>query len=62
MKSIINYFKEVKIELSQVVWPKRTEVIKLTMVVLIFTGIVGLFIGGVDFLFIKGLEYILAFK
>lgn len=57
MGSILNYFKEVRFEISKVVWPKREEVVKLTAIVFIISAIVGGYIGGLDFLFTKLLEY-----
>ncbi|MGD8744544.1 MAG: preprotein translocase subunit SecE [Candidatus Woesebacteria bacterium] len=60
MKAAIDYLKEVRFELSKVVWPKRQEVIKLTLIVLIISAIVGIYVGGLDYLFTKTLEFILA--
>ncbi len=59
MQQIINYFSEVKVELTKVVWPKREEVIRLTMVVIFISLIVALYVGGIDFGFTKLLESIL---
>lgn len=56
MKKIVSYLKEVKIELSQVTWPKREDVIKLTLTVLLISTIVGLYVGGLDFGLTKILE------
>ncbi len=53
METIINYFSEVRVELSKVVWPKRDEVIRLTLVVLAISFIVGVYTGGLDFIFTK---------
>jgi len=57
MKRIISYLKEVKLELSKVIWPKREEVIKLTVTVLLISVIVGAYVGGLDFAYTKALEY-----
>lgn len=51
MKSVVNFFSEVKTELSKVTWPKRRETIRLTSVVILVSVIVGLFVGGLDYLF-----------
>ena len=56
MKPAINYLKEVRLELSKVVWPKREEVIKLTLIVIIISVIVGLYLGALDFIYTKLLE------
>lgn len=59
VKSVINYFKEVRLELVQVVWPKREEVIKLTLTVIAISAIVGLYLGAIDFGFTKLLEIVI---
>lgn len=59
MKAIIEYFSQVKLELSQVIWPKRKEVVKLTTIVIVIVFIVGIFIGSVDYLLTKLLEIVL---
>lgn len=60
MKQIINYLKEVKVELDQVSWPKRVDVIKLTLTVLLISAIVGIYVGGLDFGLTKTLESLIA--
>lgn len=59
MVSPIAYLKEVRHELSLVEWPKISEVVKLTLTVLIISGIVGVYLGGLDFGFTKLLEVVL---
>jgi preprotein translocase subunit SecE len=59
MGSIITFFSEVKSELSKVTWPKRQEVIRLTLIVFLVSGIVGLYLGGLDYLFTKALALFL---
>lgn len=58
-KNPLTFFKEVKTELSKVTWPKRPEVIKLTAVVIGVSALVGIYLGGLDFVFAKGIELIL---
>lgn len=52
------FLKEVKAELLKVTWPTKDELIRLTGTVLLVSLAVGLFIGGVDFLFAKVLGLI----
>jgi preprotein translocase subunit SecE len=59
MKSVVTFFSEVKSELSKVTWPKRHEVIKLTIIVSAVAVIIGLYVGGLDFGFTKALTAIL---
>lgn len=43
-----SFLREVRSELAKVVWPTKDEVIKLTVVVLAVSIVVGLYIGGLD--------------
>lgn len=45
------FLREVKVELKKVIWPGKQEVIKLTIVVLAVSIVIGAYIGGLDFLF-----------
>jgi preprotein translocase subunit SecE len=60
MKAIINFFGEVKLELSKVTWPSREEVIKLTLIVFAVSAIIGLYVGGLDYGFTRLLSLIVA--
>ena len=53
MATPIIFLKEVQEELKKVVWPTREEVIRLTFVVIAVSLIVGLFLGGIDFILTK---------
>ena len=56
MKKVVTFISEVKSELIKVTWPKRDEVIRLTLVVMAISAIVAGFVGVLDFLFTKLLE------
>ena len=56
MRRAIEYLKEVRLELTKVVWPKREAVIKLTLTIIIISSIVGAYVGAVDFGLTKLLE------
>lgn len=47
------FIKEVKAELTKVIWPTRKEVVKLTIIVLVVSVAIGLYIGGLDLVFTK---------
>ena len=49
MNRIFQFLREVRVELGKVVWPSRREAFKLTGIVIIFSLIVALFLGAVDF-------------
>lgn len=59
MAKPVAFFKEVKSELDKVIWPSRQEAIKLTLVIILVSVAVGIFIGGLDFIFTKIMEIIL---
>jgi preprotein translocase subunit SecE len=57
---VLDYFREVRLELSKVVWPKRSEVIKLTLIVFIISAMVGFYSGALDYILTKLLEILVA--
>lgn len=52
----VDFFKEVREELKKVVWPSKEEVIRLTGVVVLVSAVVGLYLGGADFILTKLFE------
>jgi preprotein translocase subunit SecE len=58
MNKVLTFFNEVKLEVSKVTWPKRKSVVKLTLIVFLVSGILGAYVGGIDFLFTKALALI----
>lgn len=58
-KSPVTFLKEVQDELKKVVWPTRSEVIRLTFVVLFISLVVGFFLGGIDIVLVKLTEIFL---
>ena len=50
MGKLIQFLKEVKIELIKVTWPKRDELVGSTTVVLILSAVLAVFIGFVDWI------------
>ena len=59
MTSPFAFLRETQEELKKVVWPTQTEVVRLTGVVIGVSVMVGLFIGGLDFIFTKLLALII---
>ena len=53
VKSMKNYFKDMKSELKKIVWPNKTQLVNNTVMVLIFTILVGALIWVADGLFSK---------
>lgn len=60
MKKIGQFLGEVRLEMSKVKWPTRQDTVKLTLTVLITAGVLGGFVGGIDFLFTKILTVVFA--
>ncbi|PIP30322.1 preprotein translocase subunit SecE [bacterium (Candidatus Howlettbacteria) CG_4_10_14_3_um_filter_37_10] len=58
-KKIWSFLREVRAEFSKVVWPTRKEAIGATIAVIIFSLVVSLYLGALDYLFSKGLSYLL---
>lgn len=46
-------------ELKKVTWPTRKQTVKLTLVVISVSALVGLYIGALDYIFTLLMEYIL---
>lgn len=53
------FLKEVRAELEKVNWPSRQEAIRLTAIVVGVSVAVGIFIGSLDYIFVKLMEFIL---
>jgi len=58
MPSPIIFLRQTQDELKKVVWPTRQEVVRLTAVVILVSLIVGMFLGGLDFVFTKVMEIV----
>lgn len=57
--SPINFIKESRDEIRKVSWPSRQTTIRYTLIVVGACVVIGLVIGGLDFLFGEGLETLL---
>ena len=62
MNKLLQFLKEVKVELSKVVWPSRKDAIKLTLIVIFFSVFVALFLGGIDYGLSRLIDYIIRNK
>jgi preprotein translocase subunit SecE len=50
LTSLMNFIREAKAELKKVTWPTRKQIWYWTLVVIVFTLCVSLYLGLVDFL------------
>ena len=57
---IVRYFKEVRAEISKVVWPTRQVTVRLTLIVLGVTIGMSIALGLLDWVFTKVFELIVA--
>lgn len=55
----IKFLQETFTELKLVIWPSRAEVLRLTLIVVVISVAVGLYIGGLDLVFTKVIEAVL---
>jgi len=60
MKNVGTFFKEVKVELSKIIWPTREEFIGATVVALIVILAFTLFLSVINYLFRIGAQKVLA--
>lgn len=57
-----NFFNDLVEELKRVTWPTKKETIRLTVVVILISLIIGLYVGIIDILLAKGLETVTKFR
>lgn len=59
MAKIWQFLREVKTELTKVVWPTRQDTVKMTLLVMVFSLAVAVYLGAVDYGLTKLLELVL---
>jgi preprotein translocase subunit SecE len=59
MSRILQFFREVRSELSKVIWPSKRDTIRYTAMVIGFSVALAMILGAADFGLLKGLEQIL---
>ncbi len=57
--NIVNFFNEVRAELSKVAWPNKEQIIRYTILIIIVTVAVGAFLGALDYILTFLTAYIL---
>jgi len=55
----ITFIRQAWDELKKVKWPTQSEIVRLTVSVIVISIIVGVFLGGVDFILTKGIDLII---
>lgn len=56
MSRLTEYLKETKGELKHVSWPTKNQAILFTVIVVVFSAIVAIFLGAFDYLFTLGVK------
>ncbi len=59
LNKILKFFKDVRQEMKYVSWPTRSDIKEGTIVVIVMSAIVALFLSAVDMLFSMLIRYIL---
>lgn len=59
MTTPVKFLQETYTELKQVIWPSRQEVLRLTLIVITISVIVGVYIGVLDVAFARLMEVFL---
>ncbi len=57
MSRFINYLKDTFAEMKHVSWPTQTQSIVYTVLVVIVSILVAIFVGAFDFVFSRGLDW-----
>lgn len=55
----VDFFREAFAELRKVNWPTREQALRLTVLVIAVSVLVGMILGGIDYIFEKIFEFIL---
>jgi preprotein translocase subunit SecE len=56
----VEFLTEVRNEMKRVTWPSQREVYATTLVVIVFSVLIGIYLFGVDLLIGRGVEWILS--
>jgi preprotein translocase subunit SecE len=59
MKPLLNYLTESRAELAKVTWPSRRQATRWVVALIIFSSVLGGFIGGLDYIFSQILQKII---
>lgn len=59
MVNPLQYFREVTTELRKVSWPSVEQTRNMTLLVVVVSLLVGIYIGGLDFIFQKALAVLI---
>ncbi len=49
MGKMFTFIKEAKIELTKVTWPNKDQIIRSTILVVVLSGVMAIFLGSLDY-------------
>ena len=61
IQNVVRFFREVRVELSKVVWPKFDEFVGSTLIVLFLVCVFAIYLGAVDQMLTRMVKYLLEF-
>lgn len=56
MNRLIAYLRNSRNELAKVVWPSRPQAVRLSINVIVFSVVIALFIGAIDYIFAQVIQ------
>lgn len=56
MSKIFQFFRDVKSEITKVIWPTRNDAVRYTLTVIVFSLVAAVILGAADFGLLKGFE------
>lgn len=59
MNAAVRYLLQTRDEVMKVTWPTQAQIIRLTLVVLIISLVVSLYVGGLDYIFTQGMQLLI---
>jgi len=59
MSNLSNYFRATAAEMKQVSWPTQRQAFLYTILVIVISVFVSLFLGAFDFVFAQGVDFII---
>ncbi len=59
MTRVLQFFRDVRVEMAKVIWPSRQDTLRYTIMVIAFSLALAIILGGADYLLLKGFEQLL---
>jgi len=56
LDTAVEFLKEIRVELRKVTWPKRDEIVRATLMTLVATVVIAVYLGFTDFVLQNGIR------